>query len=329
MTALVTGATGFVGSAIARSLLSEGVPVRVLARPGSDRRNLDDLDVQIVEGDLGDCESLRRAVAGCTVLFHAAAEYRLWTDDVERTYETNVQGTENILRAAGDAGVDRIVYTSSVATLGLPADGQPGDETSPVCLEDMIGHYKRSKFMAEEKVDTLAAQGLPVVIVNPSTPIGPGDIKPTPTGRMVLDAAAGRTPAYVHTGLNVVHVDDVAEGHLQAWRHGKIGERYVLGGENMSLKAILTEIARIVGRRPPWLRLSHSIVLPIAYGAEAWARYTGGSEPRITVDGVKLARKHMYFSSAKAERQLSYRPRGSRLAIEDAVRWFRRQGRLS
>lgn len=328
MKALVTGATGFVGSAIVRKLLDQGYSVRALARPGSDRRNLDGLEVEVVEGDLTDPLSLRRAVASCRALFHAAADYRLWSPNPEAMYDANVTGTENVLRAAGEAGVERIVYTSSVATLGLPGDGQPGDETTPVSESDMVGHYKLSKFMAEENVRSLADQGLPVVIVNPSTPVGPRDIKPTPTGRLVLDAAAGRMPAYVDTGLNMVHVDDVATGHLLALQKGSIGERYVLGGQDMTLKAILTEIAAITGRRPPRLRMPHNLVLPIAYAAEAWARMTGGGAPPLTVVGIKLARKRMFFSSRKAERELGYSARPVREGLVEAVEWFRANGYL-
>lgn len=323
MKALVTGATGFIGSAIVRVLLEHGYSVRVLARPDSDRRNLEGLTIEVVEGDLIDPASLRRAVAGCAALFHAAADYRLWVPDPPSMYDANVTGTENVIRAAGDAGVERIVYTSSVATLGLPADGQAGNELTPVSRSDMVGHYKLSKFLAEDAARSLAAQGLPVVIVNPSTPIGPRDIKPTPTGRMVLDAAAGRMPAYVDTGLNIVHVDDIATGHLLALQKGTIGERYVLGGEDMTLRAILTEIAAITGHRPPWLAIPHDLVLPVAYAAEAWARLTGGSDPFVTVVGIKLAKKRMFFSSLKAERDLGYSTRPVREALEDAVEWFR------
>jgi dihydroflavonol-4-reductase len=242
-------------------------------------------------------------------------------------YRNNVEGTRNVLEAARRAGVERIVYTSSVAAVGLPADGSPGDERTPVALTDMIGHYKRSKFLAEQVAHELARAGAPVVIVSPSTPIGPGDIKPTPTGRIVLDAAAGHTPAYVDTGLNIVHVDDVADGHLLAFDRGRIGERYILGGEDMSLRQILELIARLVGRNPPRVRLPHAAVLPIAYIAEAYARLTGG-QTRITVEGVRMSRKRMYFSSAKAQAEIGYRWRPPEQAFADALRWFRDQGML-
>ncbi|HTW74606.1 MAG TPA: hopanoid-associated sugar epimerase [Steroidobacteraceae bacterium] len=325
MKALVTGASGFVGAAVVRALLRAGWPVRALVRASSDRRNLEGLGVEIAVGELGDDASLERALAGCPALFHVAAEYRLWTSDPQSLYRSNVQGTRRLLEAARRAGVARIVYTSSVATLGLRADGQPADEQTPAQLSDMIGHYKRSKYLAEQWVREAAHAGLPVVIVNPSTPIGPGDIKPTPTGRIVLDAANGRMPAYVDTGLNIVHVDDVAEGHRLAFERGRIGERYILGGTDMTLRQILTTIAQLVGRSPPRVRLPHALVLPLAYLAEAYARLTGG-DTRITVDGVRMARHHMFFSSAKAAAELGYRWRPPQQALEDAIHWFRATG---
>lgn len=329
MTVLVTGATGFVGSAVARLLLGRGEQVRVLARPGSDRRNLEGLDVEVAEGDLLNAATLEPAVAGCKALFHVAADYRLWTRHVDRMFAANVQGSRDLVRAAHAAGVGRIVYTSSVAVLGIPKDGTPGDEETPVTAADMIGPYKLSKFQAEEAVrDLVRSEGAPVVIVNPSTPIGPRDVKPTPTGRMIVEAAAGRMPAYVDTGLNVVHVDDVAQGHLLAWEKGKVGERYVLGGEDMELRDILAEIARITGRRAPTKRIPHRLILPIAYMAEAWTRLTGGEEPFVSVDGVRMAMKKMFFSSAKAERELGYAPRPAKEALSDAVAWFRDNGYL-
>jgi dihydroflavonol-4-reductase len=328
MRALVTGASGFVGSAVARALLRDGWQVRVLVRKDSDRRNLQHLAVEIVAGDLADSASLERALAACEALFHVAADYRLAALEPAQLYRTNVEGTRNILQAARLAGTARVVYTSSVATIGLPADGAPGREDTSVTLADMIGHYKRSKFLAEQLVLELARDGAPVVIVNPSTPIGPGDVKPTPTGQLVLDAACGRTPAYIDTGLNVVHVDDVASGHLLAFHRGRVGERYILGGQDMTLRAILGEIARIVGRRAPSIRLPRLAVLPIAYAAEAWARLSGGST-RITVEGVRMARKRMYYSSDKAVRELGYAWREPTRALEDAVGWFREQGYLA
>ncbi len=321
MKTLVTGASGFVGSAVVRRLLREGHDVRVLVRPSSGRSNLRDLDVQLAEGDLTWPDSLQPACAGCDALFHVAADYRLWAPVPQQLYQANVEGTRAILEAACQAGISRIVYTSSVATLGIPGGGVPGDEQTPVCLDDMIGHYKRSKYLAEEVAREFAARGAPVIIVNPSTPIGPRDIKPTPTGRIVRDAMLGRMPAYVDTGLNVVHVDDVAEGHWLAFQKGMPGERYILGGENLSLRTLLAEIADIAGRRPPHWRLPHAAVMPVAYMAEAWARLTG--LPTIaTVEEVRMSRKQMFFSSVKAGRELGYQPGPARQALEDAVAWF-------
>ena len=327
MTVLVTGATGFVGSAVLRALRDAGQAARVLVRAGSDRRNLEGLDVEPVEGELGDTASLARAVAGCAGLYHVAADYRLWVPEPATIYRANVEGTRALMRAAAEAGVARIVYTSSVAVLGLHADGAPADETVPATLDDMIGPYKRSKFLAEQVVTEMAAEGLPVVIVNPSTPNGPRDVKPTPTGRMVVEAAAGRMPAFVDTGLNLVHVDDVAAGHLLAFEHGEIGARYILGGEDMSLRDILAEIAALTGRKPPRVQLPHGLILPFAYAAEGIARLTG-REPFATVDGIRMARKKMYFSSAKARAALGYRPRPALEALGDAVAWFRANGYL-
>ena len=297
--------------------------MRVLVRPRSDRRNVQGLAVDIVEGDLTDAASVASAVRGCQAVFHVAADYRLWVRDPRPMYATNVDGTRTVLQAAIQSGVDRIVYTSSVATLGYVAEGQSADEDTPSTLDDMIGHYKRSKFLAEGVVRELAAAGAPVVIVNPSTPVGPGDVKPTPTGRLIRDAINGRVPAYVDTGLNVVHVDDVAAGHLLAYEKGVIGRRYVLGGTNMTLREILTELAHVSGRRPPRWRLSHRAVLPIAYIAEGWA-HVSGREPLATVDGVRLSAKSMYFSSARAERELGYAPGDARAALKAAAEWFRR-----
>ncbi len=327
MRVLVTGASGFVGAAVARRLLAAGYEVRVLLRPGSDRSNLERLEVEPAIGDLCDAASLRPALAGCRALFHLAADYRLGTRNPAELYRANVEGTRNLLLAARETGVERIVYTSSVATVGLPADGSPGTETTPVSVEDMIGHYKRSKFLAERVALEAAADGLPVVIVNPSTPVGPGDVKPTPTGQIILDAATGRMPAYVDTGLNIVHVDDVAAGHLLAFERGRPGERYILGGDNLLLREILGEIARAVGRRPPRLHLPHAVVLPIAYVAEAWSRLSG-RDARISIESVRMARKRMFFSSAKAERELGYRYRPSAAAFADALGWFRERGAL-
>jgi len=326
---LVTGATGFVGSAIVRLLLARGEGVRALARPESDRSNLAGLDVETAEGDLLDPASLEQAVKGCAGLYHVAADYRLWTRHPEQMMAANIEGSRVILRAAAASGVRRIVYTSSVATLGIVKGGD-GDEDTPVSIDNMIGVYKRSKYWAEEAVrELIVEEGVPAVIVNPSTPIGPRDIKPTPTGRMIVEAASGRMPAFVDTGLNIVHVDDVAAGHLLAYDKGAIGERYVLGGENMELSEILAEIARITNRKAPTLKIPHNLILPLGYIAETWTRLSGGTEPFVTVDGVKMARKKMFFSSAKAKRDLGYTSRPATEALADAVQWFRDSGYLT
>ena len=326
MTTLVTGASGFVGSAVARQLAAQGHEVRALVRPGGDRRNLQGLALSLVEGDLGDPDSLRRAVAGCEWLFHVAADYRLWVPDPSAMLRVNVAGTETLLKRAGDAGVKRIIYTSSVAALGLNQDRSPADEETPVRLEDMIGHYKRSKFLAEQAVRKLVAtQGLPVVIVNPAAPLGPRDVKPTPTGRIVLDTLRGKMPAYVDTGLNVVHVDDAARGHLLAFEKGEPGERYILGGENMTLKAILDAVCACAGLAPPRIRLPRAPLYPVAWLAEGWAKLSGTTPP-VTVDSLRMAGKFMHFSSAKARQALGYQPRPARHAIEDAVAWFKDNG---
>ncbi len=325
-TVLVTGATGFVGAAVVRNLLARGLPVRVLARPTSPRRNLEGLPVEVAVGSLEDAGSLARAVAGCGALFHVAADYRLWVPDPQAMYRTNVDGTRALMRAALAAGVRRIVYTSSVATLGLDAGGRPADEETPTGLADKVGPYKQSKYLAEEEVRRLVREeGVPAVIVNPSTPVGPGDVRPTPTGKMIVDAATGRMPAFVDTGLNVVHVDDVAAGHLLAFDHGRVGERYILGGENLTLAQILAAVAKIVGRKPPKVRLPRRAIYPVAYACEAWARLTG-KEPFVTVDALDMAAKHMFFTSAKAERDLGYRARPAEQALADAVAYFRTRG---
>lgn len=323
MTILVTGATGFIGSALVRQLAGRGQRVRAMVRPRTDRRNLEGLDVEYAEADLADPRSLAQVLEGCNTLYHVAADYRLWARNSADLYKINVDGTRAIMQLANQAGIRRIVYTSSVATLGLHEDGTPADETTLAEPEDMIGHYKRSKYFAEQAVHNMIAdEGLQAIIVNPSTPVGPRDIKPTPTGRMVLDAACGRMPAYVDTGLNIVHVDDVAQGHLLALEHGHVGERYILGGHNMSLQQILHTVARLVDRKAPTIRLSHNMVLPMAYCFEAWARITRGKEPRVTVDGVRMSKKKMYFSCEKARRELNYTPRPAEEALRDAVNWF-------
>ncbi len=326
MKALVTGATGFIGSRLARKLLEKGADLRVLVRKNSNLENISDLPVDVVCGDLTKPETLLPALEGCEALFHVAAEYKLWVPKPETIYRTNVDGTVNIMKAALKKGIKRIVYTSSVATLGTNPDGTPADENTPVTIKDMIGHYKRSKYIAEEKVKEMVKKaGLPAIIVNPSTPIGPGDIKPTPTGRIIIEAASGRMPAYVDTGLNIVHVDDVADGHILAFEKGKIGERYILGGENLSLRQLLEKIAHLTGRPAPKIKISPNIVLPIAYVAELIAKITK-KEPFITVDGVLMSKKKMFFSIRKAKKELGYNPRPVDEAIKDSIDWFKQKG---
>ena len=321
---LVTGASGFVGSAVARALRQRGYAVSCLVRPSSPRTNFEGLDAELVEGDLLDGPSLARAMAGRRYLFHVAADYRLWARDPEEIVRNNLQGTTNLMQAAADAGVERIVYTSSVATLSLK-DG-PSDETRPLRPQDAIGAYKRSKVVAEREVERrIAEEGLPAVIVNPSTPIGPRDVKPTPTGRIIVEAATGKVPAFVDTGLNLVHVDDVAHGHLLAFDKGRIGERYVLGGQDATLREMLAVIAGLVERKPPTIGLPIGPLFPLAHAAEAVAKFTG-REPFITVDALKMSRYTMFFSSAKAESELGYRARPYREALADAVTWFKTAG---
>jgi dihydroflavonol-4-reductase len=324
---LVTGATGFVGSAVARALLNSGHRVRVLARPNSDRRNLEALRVEIAEGSLADETEIAGAVAGCRYLFHVAADYRLWVPDPAAMMATNVEGTRRLMLAARAAGVERIVYTSSVATLGTVPDGA-ADEETPSIFADMIGPYKQSKFRAEEVVRRLVEEeGLPAVIVNPSTPVGPRDVKPTPTGRIIVEAARGRVPGFVDTGLNLAHVDDVALGHLAAAALGRIGERYILGGDNMALSAILAEVTEYAGRRPPFFEVPRWLAYTAAAGAELGARLTR-RQPFVIRDGVRMARKKMYFTSAKAVRELGYAPRPAREGIAAAIDWFKANGYL-
>lgn len=321
--AFLTGATGFVGAAVARALLAQGCSVVTLVRPGSNTENLRGLALERVTGDLSDTRSLAQAMRGCDAVFHVAADYRLWVRQPRDIYRSNVEGTVNVMEAALVGAVPQVVYTSSVATLAIGSDGVPGTEDRPVSIEDMIGHYKRSKFLAEQEVlARVRSRGLPAVIVNPSTPIGPGDVKPTPTGKIIRDAVAGKLPAFVDTGLNLVHVDDVARGHLLALQRGRVGERYILGGEDMTLQQILAEVARLVGRRPPKLRVPYALAYGVATIAELIAAATRSDEPLATRDGVRMSRKLMYFSSDKARSELGYTPRPATEALRDAVAWF-------
>ena len=326
MKTLITGASGFIGSAVMRLLLEADHDVRAIVRPGSDRRNLDGLPVEIFEGDLQDKTSLEDAAKDCNVVFHVAADYRLWIPDPDNMYQTNVAGTRNLMLASAEAGVEKIVYTSSVAVLGLNKDGSPANEDTPISADDMIGHYKRSKYLAEKEVTKLINENaLPAVIVNPSTPLGPRDIKPTPTGNIILETLNDRMPAYVDTGLNIAHVDDVAKGHLLAFEKGKIGERYILGGENLSLQTILGIICELIDKKPPSIKLPHNLVLPIAWCMERWAEISK-KEPRATVDEVRMSKKLMYYSSDKAIKELGYETRPAKEAIKDAIDWFIKNG---
>lgn len=328
MTVLVTGAAGFIGSAVVRALLAQDAAVRVFVRSTSDLGNLEDLPVERLFGDLRDRRSVDRAVKDCEAVFHVAADYRLWVPQPKEMFANNVDGTRNVMLAAGEAGVPRIVYTSSVATLGLPQDAAAADEDTPATQADMIGPYKQSKFAAEAVVRAMIAdKGLPAVIVHPSTPIGPWDRRPTPTGQIIVEAASGNMPAYVDTGLNMVHVDDVADGHLLALEQGKPGERFILGGDNLSLKEILVQIGEVTGKPAPRIQVPHKVVMPIAAMAEMWGRISH-REPFVTLDGVRLARKKMFFSSERAKRRLGYRPRPASEAIVDAIDWFDRHGYL-
>ncbi len=326
---LVTGATGFVGAAVARALAARGADLRLLARPQSRRDNLEGLDAEIALGDLRNADSLARALDGVEQLYHVAADYRLWTPNPQDIIEANRVGTANIMQAALRAGVAKIVYTSSVATLRLNAQGTPVDETAPAAPHEAIGGYKQSKTIAERLVeDMIARQNLPAVIVNPSTPIGPRDIKPTPTGRVIVEAANGKIPGYIDTGLNLVHVDDVAAGHLAAMDRGRIGERYILGGQDVDFGQMLADIAALVGRRPPSLKLPRAPFYPLAYVAESIAKFTK-KEPFITLDGLRMSKHRMYFSSAKAQRELDYQARPYQQALADAIVWFKQKGMVA
>lgn len=325
MKAFVTGATGFLGASIVRELLKDGWEVRVLARPGSDRSNLRGLGVDVREGDLRSRDRLARDLDGCQALFHAAADYRLWTNEPAAMYAANVDGTRTILEAALAAGVQRTVYTSSVGTLGNPGDGTPGTEDTRVALADMVGHYKRSKFLAERVAEEFAAKGLPMVIVNPSTPVGPYDVKPTPTGKIIVDFLYRKMPAFLDTGLNIIDVEDCARGHLLAWEKGSVGQKYILGGEDLTLKAIFGQLAELTGLPAPRFRLPYLPILAAAYLNEAISRVTG-REPLIPLAGVQMAKKFMFFDSSKAGRELGLPRRPAGEALQRAVAWFRANG---
>lgn len=323
MKAFVTGATGFVGSHVARALAAEGADLRLLIRPSSRTENIADLRAEVAVGDLCHPESLQRAIEGCDVAFHVAADYRLWVRDPQQMYKANVEGTRAVIQAAQATGVRRVVYCSSVATMGFTDTGQIVDESTPVSLAEMIGHYKRSKFMAEQIALEAGRNGANVVVVNPTTPIGERDIKPTPTGRIVVDFLRRKFPAYVDTGLNLADVKEVARGHLLALEKARPGERYILGGENLTLKQILDKLSALTGLPSPTMKVPHGVAMGFAALDQFFTGILMGKEPRATIDAVKMGRKKMYASSAKAERELGYRVLPVEDALRRAIEWFR------
>ena len=323
MKALVTGSTGFIGAAVARCLLERDVDVRVLVRRDSDTGNLQGLKVEQAYGDLRDAASLRQALTGCRQLYHVAAHYALWAPDPQIFYDINVTGTRTLMEAARNAGVERIVYTSTIGAIGLPPGGGLGTEETPVSLEQMSGHYKRSKFLAEQEVRKLASTGLPVVIVNPSAPVGARDIKPTPTGQVIVDFMKGRMPAYIETGMNLIDVDDVAAGHLTAMEKGRIGERYILGNRNLMLREVFALLSRLTGVPAPTVKLPRLAILPLAYVNQWLADNVTRRPPRIPLEGVKMAKYVMHYDCSKAIRELNLPQTPVEVALEKAVRWFR------
>jgi len=325
MKALVTGATGFVGGAVARALVHRGIEVRVIARAGADLQNLQGLTVERVEGDLRNQDSLRHALTGCRQLYHIAAHYALWAKDPSIFYDVNVTGTKTLLEAARDVGTERIVYCSTIGAIGIPPEGGLGTEETPVVFEQMAGHYKRSKYLAEQEVLKLARAGLPVVIVNPSAPVGIGDVKPTPTGQVIVDFMKGRMPAYIETGMNIVDVDDVAIGHLLAMEKGRIGERYILGSANLMLREVFEILSRLTGINAPSIKLPRLAILPLAY-LNLWMANITGHPPRIPLEGVKMAKYKMHYDCSKAIRELGIPQTPPEVALEKAVRWFRDHG---
>jgi dihydroflavonol-4-reductase len=322
MKVLVTGATGFVGGAVTRALVRAGIDVRVLARPSSDLGNVEGLAVEQVTGDLRDPVSLRTALTGCQQLYHVAAHYALWAKDPAIFYDINVTGTRSLLEAARDVGIERTVYCSTIGAIGLPPDGGLGTEETPVFLEQMAGHYKRSKYLAEQEVLKLAKEGLPVVIVNPSAPVGGGDVKPTPTGQVIVDFMKGRMPAYIETGMNIIDVDDVAAGHLLAMEKGRQGERYILGCKNLMLREVFEILSRLTGVKAPTIKLPRLAILPLAY-VNQWIANITGQPPRIPLEGVKMAKYKMHYDCSKGIRDLGLPQTPPEIALEKAVRWFR------
>jgi dihydroflavonol-4-reductase len=323
----VTGATGFIGSHVVRLLRLRGDRVRILARESSRAHNVEELGCEIVVGDIREASSLVRCVQGCRTVYHIAADYRLWARNPAEIYESNVAGTRNLLSACCEAGVEKIIYTSTVGTIFMRHDGVPTDEETPVTLDDMIGNYKRSKFMAEQVAREFAHEGLPVVIVNPTTPVGAGDSKPTPTGKVILDFLRGRLPAYVDTGLNIVAVEDVAQGHLLAEQKGEIGQRYILGGENLSLQKILEILSAICDRHIPRFPMPWFVALMAAYMNQFFVGTIMRREPTIPLEGERMARHKMFVSSEKARRELGYNPRPAEQALREAVDYFRHSWR--
>ena len=326
MKAFVTGATGFLGAHVARVLAAQGAHLRLLVRPTSDLRNIAGVAADTVIGDLRDPKSIEKAMAGCDTVFHVAADYRLWVRDPDQMYSANVDGTKSLLAAAQKNGVARTVYTSSVATMGFSSNGAVADEESPVSLADMVGHYKRSKFMAEQVALGAGRAGQHIVVVNPSTPVGEMDVKPTPTGRIVLDFLKKKFPAYVDTGLNLVDATECARGHISALEKGRSGQRYILGGENLTLKQILDKLATITGLPSPTVEVPHFVALGAAVVDELWTGHVRGREPRATIDAVRMGRKKMFVSSAKAERELGWQLVPVDGALRRSADWFRAQG---
>jgi len=319
--AFVTGATGFVGANLVRALLQDGVAVRVLVRPSSPRAGIEGLEIEEVQGDLAEREGLRRALKGCQVLYHVAARYSLSSRDAAATYRANVEGTRNILEVALEVGIERVVYTSTVGALGVPKNGLPGTEETPVTLDQMVGPYKRSKFLAEREAERIAGLGLPVVIVNPSAPVGPWDVKPTPTGRMIVDYLNGQMFGYLHTGLNLVHVRDVARGHILAAQRGRIGEKYILGNRNLTLRAIFEMLEQISGIPAPRFRIPYPVAVLAACAFELYARL-GRQEPRVSLNAVRMAHTMMFFDPSKAIRELELPQTPVEDALREAVEWY-------
>jgi dihydroflavonol-4-reductase len=327
MKVLVTGATGFIGFHVAKLLKENGFQVCAFVREGSDTSDLKAIDIEMISGDVRDLSSLQRALKDCQQLYHLAADYRIWVNNPRTMYEINIQGTRNAMDAALQAKIEKVVYTSTVGALAACSNGRPSDENTPVSINDMVGHYKRSKFIAEKEVLGFIEKGAPVVIVNPTTPIGAMDKKPTPTGKIIVDFLNGKIPAYLDTGLNFVDVEDVASGHLLAAKHGMIGQRYILGNKNISLRDFFEHLAIISGRKPPKVRLPYLPVLLAAYLDETLSRITG-RYPRIPLTGVRMARKYMYFDCSKAVRELNMPQTPIEVAIEKAINWFRERGHV-